>query len=101
MAHEITPDGAGRSRVRLLGDIDFDTSPAMRKAILNELGRRRAVTIDLSAVGYIDSSVVASLVEAYQKARQAGLGFVLTGVGERVRRVLELSRLDQVLPIDD
>jgi anti-sigma B factor antagonist len=55
--------------------------------------------IDLSAVTYIDSSGVASLVEGYQTAKKQNLKFGLVGVSKAVLSVLQLARLDKVFPI--
>ncbi len=92
-------DDAGVSTVFLSGEIDLESSPLARKVLLDTLARRRALVVDLAEVSYIDSSGIASLVEAYQKARSANLGFTLTAVGPPVMRVLSLARLDKVFPI--
>jgi len=55
--------------------------------------------VDLSAVEYIDSSGIASLVEGYQVAKGLGLDFSLVGVSDSAMSVLRLARLDQVFPI--
>ena len=83
------------------GEIDLESSPAVRDALLASVGSasRGRVLVDLAAVPYIDSSGIASLVEAYQKARQTGVGFGLATVRPAVLRVLQLSRLDKIFPI--
>jgi anti-sigma B factor antagonist len=63
------------------------------------VGAGRNVLVDLSAVGYIDSSGVASLIEAFQLARRAGTGFALVSPTASALRVLELARLDRVFTI--
>ena len=55
--------------------------------------------VDLSGVDYIDSSGIASLVEAFQKAKKAGTGFALAAPNPAALRVLELARLDRVFRI--
>jgi anti-sigma B factor antagonist len=50
-------------------------------------------------VTYIDSSGIASLVEALQDARKRGSRFALVSVSEAVHRVLQLARLDKVFAI--
>lgn len=55
--------------------------------------------VDLSAVEYIDSSGVASLVEGFQFARSNNLEFGLIGVSEAAMSVLHLARLDKVFTI--
>ena len=63
------------------------------------MGRRRRVLVDLSAVDYIDSSGIASLVEAFQKAKKTGTPFALAAPNPAALRVLELARLDRVFRI--
>jgi len=92
-------DIAGTSTVFLSGEIDLERSPAARKTLLDTLARKQALVVDLGGVTYIDSSGIASLVEAYQKARTSNLGFTLAEVGPPVMRVLSLARLDKVFPI--
>lgn len=81
------------------GDIDLESSPAVRKVLLECVGRSKAVLVDLGHVGYIDSSGVAALVESLQTARKSGGTFALAGISEGTRRVLQLARLDKVFTI--
>jgi anti-sigma B factor antagonist len=97
----IVSEELGKLVVRLKGEVDLDCSPVVRKLLLECVSRERDVVVDLSAVEYIDSSGIASLVEALQAANQQGTGFRLAAAADQVRRVLELARLDQVFAIDD
>lgn len=85
--------------VAISGEVDLSTSPKVRDALLDNILSGAPVVVDLSGVAYIDSSGVASLVEAYQHAKTRGLGFALANVGETPLRVLKLARLDQVFVI--
>lgn len=98
MIHEIREEG-GTIVVALGGDVDLESSPAARKVLLDSVGRKRPVLVDLSGVGYIDSSGVASLVESLQLARKAECVFALAAVSEGALRVLKLARLDMVFTI--
>jgi anti-sigma B factor antagonist len=89
----------GRIVVELAGEIDLENAGAVRKAILDNLKKGRDVLIDLSQVTYIDSSGIASLVEGLQVARKQKNDLILVAVSQRVRRVLELARLDKVFAI--
>ena len=97
MAYQIDEEG-GYSIVRLTGDVDLSCSPEARKTILSCLGNGHHTLVDLSAVSYIDSSGVASLVEGFQTAKKSQLKFGLIGVSEAAMSVLELARLDKVFP---
>ena len=92
-------DKQGFSVVMLSGEVDLSKSPDARKVILNNLKKMKHVMVDLSAVDYIDSSGVASLVEGFQYARSNNLEFGLIGVSDAAMNVLRLARLDQVFHI--
>jgi anti-sigma B factor antagonist len=92
-------DKQGFQVVLLNGEVDLSRSPDARKVILKSLKKMRNVLVDLSAVEYIDSSGVASLVEGFQYARSNNLEFGLVGVSEAAMNVLRLARLDQVFPV--
>lgn len=79
--------------------MDLEHSPKAREVLLDSVGRQRDVLVDLSAVTYIDSSGVASLVEAFQLAKRKSTGFALVSVNSAALRVLELARLDKVFTI--
>ena len=98
MKHTVQDKGAA-TVVAFAGDVDLESSPTARDALLGALGRKRPLLVDLSQVTYIDSSGVASLVEALQTARKSGVAFALAAVSEATMRVLQLARLDKVFRI--
>ena len=98
MKHEIT-ERHGVSVVALKGEVDLESSPAARKLLLKSIDDSTQVLVDLSGVTYIDSSGVASLVEALQVSKKNGTRFALAAASEPTRRVLELARLDKVFTI--
>ncbi len=83
----------------LSGDVDLESSPKAREIMLECVGKKSTVLADLSGVNYIDSSGIASLVEAFQTAKSSGGGFALAAVSDTAMRVLELARLDKVFTI--
>ena len=89
----------GHLVVALGGEIDLDRAPAVRRQLLDCVKRGQAVLVDLSAVTYIDSSGIASLVEALQWARRRGSDLSLVAVSPQALRVFELARLDKVFSI--
>lgn len=98
MAYEVKAQD-GYAIVVLTDDVDLSCSPEARKSILACLDKGHHTLVDLSAVTYIDSSGVASLVEGFQTAKKKNLKFGLIGVSEAAMSVLELARLDKVFPI--
>ncbi len=100
MDHTITEEG-GVVVVALNGDIDLEFSSHAREVLLKAVDKGLAVVVDMSSVGMVDSSGIASLLEAFQAARMRGKGLVLAGVGQSVVRFLKLARLDTVFEIAD
>lgn len=98
MKHELREE-QGALVVSFDGDIDLQSSPEARQVLLEAVGQGKAILVDLSGVGYIDSSGVASLVESFQAARKAGQSLVLVSVSDGAKRVLQLARLDKVFTI--
>ena len=62
----------GKLVVALAGEIDLEQSPAVRSLLLGAVARGKDLLVDLSAVTYIDSSGIASLIEALQAAKEGG-----------------------------
>ncbi|HZP13325.1 MAG TPA: STAS domain-containing protein [Nevskiaceae bacterium] len=89
----------GASTVFLTGDIDLERSPLARSTLLATVKKGKPVIVDLSQVEYMDSSGVASLVEAFQRARAGKIEFSLQRVSDQVRKVLTLARLDKIFTI--
>ncbi|MEM9166587.1 MAG: STAS domain-containing protein [Planctomycetota bacterium] len=87
--------------VRPVGDIDLSRSPVLRESIRSALsdGPGRLV-VDLAGVDYMDSSGVATLVEAMQLTKRGGHDLVLCSLTDRVRSIFEIARLEQVFRIE-
>lgn len=100
MEHSIREEG-GALIVSFKGDVDLEQSPKAREVLLECVKRGNKILVDLSGVSYIDSSGVASLVEAFQVAKKQGKGFALVAVNAAALRVLQLARLDKVFTIHE
>jgi len=85
------------------GHIDLSTSPELRKALLHEIHERRRarVVVNLTAVGYMDSSGLASLIEGLKASRDTGSRFVLFGLNTTLREVFHISKLTTFFEIYD
>lgn len=85
--------------VALDGEVDLSRAPEVRGLLLDCVARGRDVLVDLSRVSYIDSSGIASLVEALQLAGRNAVRLALVAVSAEALRVFELARLDRVFTI--
>lgn len=100
MEFEITSQG-NLFLVSIRGEVDLFYAPKLRETILNHLKENKNVALELTNVSYIDSSGIASLVEGFQFAKAKGLRYGLIGCSTAVLQVLQLARLDKVLPVYD
>jgi anti-sigma B factor antagonist len=83
---------AGESALaRICGRIDIDSSPALRDRFLAlfEASHATVLSIDLSAVTHIDSSGVATLIEALRIARTQNIEVKLQGLEGRLLRLFQ------------
>lgn len=93
-----TRDGA--TILRPLGDVDLSRSPCLRNDIRKAFENPpEKIIVELSEVSYMDSSGVATLVEAMQLSRKTNSKLVLCCMTERVQSIFEIARLDQVFII--
>ena len=80
--------------VRPSGQINVHSSPDLRdslRAILSTEPLPRTVTVDLAGVPYIETSGIATLIEALRIARHHQIGFCLQGLGGSVLRLFEVT----------
>jgi len=84
-----------RNILPLKGQIDLNVSAKVTEAI-NELIKEKPtrLVVDLSGVTYIDSSGLAVLINGARDVEDYGGIFMLAGVREDVRPILETARLE-------
>lgn len=88
-------------RLVVSGEVDVHTAPQLRHAADEVLARRSDLRLDMSGVGFIDSSGLGVLVSITEAARKAGGDLVVVAPSRAVVRLLELSGLTQHIHVDD
>jgi len=79
------------------GRITIENSGEMREALGKALRARPAqLSVNLAGVTYIDTSGLATLLEAERIARTQGTRMSLEGVRDQPRYLLEVSHLDRL-----
>lgn len=91
-----TTGGGPESRVSVTGGVVIDTSPQLRTALLEAIRTRLGpvLVVDMSGVSYLDTSGVATLLEASRLARAHAVHLRvvgLTGEPEMLARILEMD----------
>jgi anti-sigma B factor antagonist len=77
-----------RTVVAVAGEVDLSTAPQLEEC-LRDLAHTD-VTVDLSEVGFLDSSGIAALVRSSKVLRDRGHKLTTSGEIDTVRRVLEI-----------
>lgn len=86
--------------VALEGEIDLHESQTVKEGISPLIEQKLPkIFVDLSGVSYIDSSGIAVLIDGLQRAQAYGGSLLLCGMGEKVKNIFQIARLDQVFPI--
>ena len=82
------------------GEVDLSSSPSLRRALQSALLEGNCdVHINLSEVPYMDSSGVATLVEALQICKRQQRNLILVHPSSRVASIFKISKLDTVFTI--
>jgi len=86
--------------VEIIGEVDVYSAPQAKK-VMHELvdGGATHLLIDLRATDYLDSTAMGALVGVLRRTAERGGWVRLVGPGPRIRRLFEITRLDQILPI--
>lgn len=83
-------------------DIDMSNSPELRMVLRQEMGGdTHKIVVDLDEVEYMDSSGLATLVEAMRNAGGTSLKIVICNMNPKVNAIFEIARLDSFFSIVD
>jgi anti-anti-sigma factor len=84
--------------VRVRGELDVATAGALEKLLLRPRERGEVVRLDLSELGFMDSTGLRVLLRAQHAAERGGWEVVLTGASAPVQRLFDLSGVHAALP---
>ncbi len=95
----VTADGAYRTRLRLIGELDRQTSPLLTAAVTRALERLEPETIelDLAELTLTDAGGIRCLLRCRLMACDAGTRLVLHNPTPTMVRVLDALGLDATL----
>ena len=99
-AIELEPAAGDSVRLEVKGELDLSTSPRLEEALGRAFDRGTSVVLDLSRVAFIDSTGLNVLVAALRSCEQNGCSLAVSpDLPSQVRRVLQITGIDGVLPI--
>jgi anti-sigma B factor antagonist len=91
--------GASEALLRLQGELDHDTAPALRAALgrCEDAGSPR-ILVDFSDLEFCDSTGLNVMLDARARAQARGAAVELVGLGRGVSRVFELTGAGTLFP---
>ena len=94
-------DGGSLPVVTVHGELDLETAPELRRALIETIDERpgRPLVVDLEGVDFIDSAGLGVLVGGLKRARDRQGDVQLVATGQNVIRVLELTGLTRAFEI--
>lgn len=95
-------DPSGLSVIAVMGEHDLTTSDGLKQQIEAAIGSGEPVVVDLGAATFVDSSILATLVDGGRRAGSAGIGYALLippDAAAGVRRVVEVTGLHAAVEI--
>jgi anti-sigma B factor antagonist len=86
-----------RALLQIQGEVDLATSPELEEALNAVIdGGYRDVQVELAEVSFLDAQGLRLLVSAAERLKPTG-SLLLVNPSKRVRRVLEITGLDESL----
>lgn len=95
-------ESAGKAAsIAIRGRITVSNSGEMKSDLAGALAGKPAIlSVDLSGVSYLDTSGLATLLQAAGLARSQGTQFRLKGIQEQPRYLFEITHLDRIVEIE-
>jgi anti-sigma B factor antagonist len=93
-------EDTGATTIYVQGEIDVAVCERLRDAIEPHMGPRQTIVLDLSGVGFMDSSCIGVLVQARGTLTANGGSLVLRNPSEAAHRVLSITGIELVLTDD-
>lgn len=84
-------------RVTASGEVDVASAPRLSEALVGAIDSGRGVALDLSAVSFMDSSGLRTVVVANQAALDASTEFAVVAVSPVIRRLFAVTGLSELM----
>ncbi|MFI8257655.1 STAS domain-containing protein [Streptomyces filamentosus] len=93
----------GRTAVlTVAGELDMETADRLHELLAEQFGQgRHRLVLDLSALGFMDSSGLNVLIQAVNRARESDGDLYLAAPTPAVRRILEITGVMATIPAHD
>ena len=89
--------------VSINGEIDHHTAEEIRNDIERNFynANVKNMIFDFSSVTFMDSSGIGMIIGRYKMMRLIGGSLEITNISATVRRILEMSGINKIIPMED
>ena len=81
------------------GEIDTHTGPAFRQQLLDLIGARRPIIIDMTGVTFFDCAALKVVIAAERCCRARGTMLAVAGLRQGAEQVFRLARTGEIIPL--
>ncbi len=90
----------GVSAVGLTGELNIHTAPDLRRLLMKYVKKgEQNLMLDLTGLKFMDTSGLATLIEAQLKVEKYGGRLVLFGLDAQIREVFDVTRVSKLFRI--
>ncbi len=82
--------------VRCVGRITSNTAESLRETVRPLIESNANLALDLTGIGFMDSSGLGTVVGLFVSARRAGCNLRMINPNERVKNLFKITRLGQL-----
>ena len=93
------PESGQAPVATVTGEVDVYSAPALRDGLTDLLSAGSSVIVDLTGVGFLDSTGLGALVAARKTAEEQGVILPLVCTAERILKLFTITGLDGVFTL--
>ena len=94
---EIAQSSSGARILRIYGPLTLNTLFEFQNESRKDTST--GLMLDLTAVPYMDSAGLGSILGVFASCQRTGRGFALTGAADRIVTLFKVARVDTILPV--
>lgn len=100
MELQIRRSNGGAYIIDISGEMDLYNAFRLNELVNKMIEKKVTLfVVNFEKVAYIDSSGIGTLIKIYSMMKKKGLRFTLAGVHGSVKKVIELTKLNDYFPI--
>ena len=86
--------------MELRGELDMSSAATLRRELESvERGHPTEIQLDLAQLNFMDVSGLRAILDAARRGRRAGTALVISNPMPHIIRLLELTAIDQSVPV--